>query len=73
MAEHDVPAALDKIREVTKQMKLFMVGHSMGATILFSFLSQIKFCDYHKEVLRCFTLSNTWVSCPIWVGFSAIG
>lgn len=45
MAERDVPAALDKVLEVTGQEKLFVIGQSMGATILFSALSEIKRFD----------------------------
>ena len=45
MAEYDVPAALDKVLEVTKQEKIFLVGQSMGATILFSTLSENKRFD----------------------------
>lgn len=50
MAERDVPAALDKIFNVTKQEKVFVIGHSMGATILFAFLSDYDFKYYHKKV-----------------------
>ena len=38
MADRDVPAAIDEILNVTKQEKIFVIGQSMGGTILFSFL-----------------------------------
>lgn len=53
MAEHDVPAVLDKIDEVTKQEKVYMIGHCIGATLLFAFLSNERFIKYHERVMYC--------------------
>lgn len=54
MADRDVPAAIDKILEVSKKEKLFVVGQSMGGTILFAFLSQEMHKKYHEKVLHCY-------------------
>ncbi|OQR75744.1 gastric triacylglycerol lipase-like [Tropilaelaps mercedesae] len=40
MAERDVPAVLDKMLEVTKKEQIYLIGQSMGTTVLFSFLSE---------------------------------
>ena len=48
MADRDVPAAIDEILNVTKQEKIFVIGQSMGGTILFSFLSE--HMEYNDKV-----------------------
>ena len=48
MADRDSPAAIDKILNVTKQEKIFVIGQSMGGTILFSFLSE--HTEYNDKV-----------------------
>ena len=45
MAEQDLPAALDKVLSETNQPKVYLVGHSMGATVPFAFLSENHFYD----------------------------
>lgn len=40
MAERDVPAVLDKILDITGQSKVYVVGQSMGGTVLSAFLSE---------------------------------
>ena len=39
MAEFDVPLLINKIVELTNQ-KLFLIGHSQGATMLLASLSE---------------------------------
>lgn len=48
MAERDIPAVFDKIFEETKQDGLYAIGQSMGATSMFSMLSENH--DYDERV-----------------------
>lgn len=48
MAERDVPAVIDKMLAATGQDKIYLVGHSMGTTILTAFLSENH--DYDDKV-----------------------
>ena len=45
MAEKDLPTALDKVLGETDQPKVYLVGHSMGATVPFASLSENHFYD----------------------------
>ena len=40
MGAYDIPAMIDKIKEVTGQEKMFYVGHSMGTTGLMAMANQ---------------------------------
>lgn len=40
MAERDLPTVLDKVLHETNQPKVYLLGHSMGGTIPFAFLSE---------------------------------
>ncbi|XP_003747430.1 lipase member K-like [Galendromus occidentalis] len=40
MAERDLPTIIEKVLEVTQQSKFYLIGHSMGCTITFAYLSQ---------------------------------
>ena len=40
MAELDLPAVLDKVLKETSQTKIYLAGHSMGATVPSAFLSE---------------------------------
>lgn len=39
MAELDLPTVFDKVLNETQQEKFYLIGHSMGSTVPFSFLS----------------------------------
>lgn len=39
MADRDFPCVLDAVLNTTNQPKVYLVGHSMGGTIAFAFLS----------------------------------
>ena len=45
MAEQDLPAVIDKILSETNQPKLYLVGHSLGGTAIFAFLSEEHYDD----------------------------
>ena len=52
MAEQDLPAVLDKVLNETSQPKIYLVGHSMGATVLFASLSENH--SYDDKVILTF-------------------
>lgn len=56
MAERDLPAVIDKVLNSTGQPKVYLVGQSMGATVMFAFLSENH--KYDDKVYFYFNLNN---------------
>lgn len=54
MAEVDLPCVIDKVLTETGQSKFYLIGHSMGTTVAFAFLSQNHY--YDDKVRRNFVL-----------------
>ena len=48
MSELDLPTAIGKVLDETKQSKFYLIGHSMGSTIPFAYFSQ--FHKFDKQV-----------------------
>ena len=68
MAEHDLPATIDHIANVTNQCgSILYVGHSMGTTMFFALMSARP--EYNKKIRAMFALapvaSMTNVKSPI--------
>ncbi|KAK7080101.1 hypothetical protein SK128_020556 [Halocaridina rubra] len=54
MAEHDLPAVIDYVLNVTKHSQLYYIGHSMGTTIFFAGMSSHP--EYNEKVKAMFGL-----------------
>ncbi|GMR37779.1 hypothetical protein PMAYCL1PPCAC_07974, partial [Pristionchus mayeri] len=55
MANHDVPAIVDKVLEVTGEQRLNYIGHSQGALILFARLTEDE--ELTKKIHNVFALA----------------
>lgn len=55
MGKHDLPSIVDYILSVTGQVKLSYVGHSMGTTMFFIFVSERP--EYNDKIKVMFALA----------------
>ena len=56
MGKYDLPAMVERIREVTGRKKVNYVGHSQGTVVLFSSVAQLGH-DFSRKINKLFALA----------------